>query len=214
MVASAGTFQSFGFGRVAQSANTAIKRLIPGRPNRKSKITELAFSCGVTAHTLTAMLEQGRTTVKGAVASGASSLKLAADPGAWGSAKRTAANPIEASDNVVILMADGTELLDTVNTAVLNADGTVTITLVTNSTMPCAINDGALFWFIGASGDTDPHTGLAFESFLGTANAQAKLGTDFQANISTYQQYSPIVLYDNNATNAGSIDFVNGVYAP
>lgn len=203
--------ETFAMGRKSVAFGTAIVAIVPGHEGKKTKVTNIDVMCAGTAHTLTMMRALNRTTVVNAVASGDTTLLIAADPGVY-TAKTTANNPIAASDYIALRRADGVWIYDTVASKTVNADGTVTVALTTASSLP-AIAKGAPFCFYGVTTDTDPNTGLVHAQYLLTASTVNKLGDGVSVVVQSNQPNEPILLYDNNATATGAIERVAGYYA-
>ena len=165
--------------------------------------------------------------VMAAVAAGGTSYVLSRDPGNY-SANFTAdgrGNPL-ASNNLIAsgdLLAietavPGVYFLATVSgtpststTAGTLGQCTVTATAAPTGGVPL----GASVFYFGVTTDTDPRTGLAHPSYLLTASAQTDIYNGESATIAeTVEPGEPILVYDNNATNAGSIDQISGGYGP
>ena len=214
-------FPSFSLGRKTAGGGTAFQLWTPARKLGRAKISKMAFTCAATAHTLTAMTELSHTTVVGVVAASATTFKIARDPGKFAANNLADGRRVTQSADIAIAanhwyavrLPDDTIFLDQVSSVTTNADGTVTVT--PTATIPTGgFLANAVFWFYGATTSVNPNTSLAHQSWLGTVNAQLPLGDDGGSVVEAQFRDSPIILYDNNATNAGSIDYVSGVYAP
>lgn len=223
-MSAAAIMDTFAIPRNTQTAGTAIVSTVPPRKWARTKITFLQYTSGGTAHTVTFLRELGRTKVTTAVAGAGTSIILTQDPGLYsllpewvsrGITPSTSNNAIAASDYFVVQLKDGTFYTATVSSATTNADGTVTLTV---SAIPAAgIAAGATFWFMGVAGDTDPHYNAVNPSVLPPVTAT----TPFPASASgggapivqSFHMESPIIVFSNNITAAGSIDQGTASYA-
>jgi len=218
-----GLLDTYAIPRQTQTAGTVIAACVPPRKWRRTKISFLQYTSGATAHTITFLGELGRTTLTAAAAGGATSFTLARDPGNYSAAPEfsgrgitpsTANNLLAASDYFVVQLADGTWYMATVSSVSTNADGTVTVTV---SAIPSAgIAKGATYFHMGVAGDTDPHRNAA--------NPQLKPGTSATTvypNASgaggsvifqSHHPESPVIVYSDNPTAAGTLDYGSAVY--
>lgn len=193
-----GGFGGNGYGKQTQTAGTVINRLLPPNKNGRLRVTKVSATASTTAHTLTALKSLGRTTASSAAASGQAIVNFAADPGAGIS------NAIAANDFVAIRESDATRVYK------VSSVSTLAITMTTNIVTGVAVN--ADIWFFGVAADTDPSTGEAHQGFAIGASAQTVLSDAEGGVIATPKVDEPILLQDNNATAAGSIDQVSWTY--
>lgn len=197
--------KTFGFGKLTQSAGTAIVRTAnpvggTSRRNLKTRINKIVYTAGATAHTLTIMRELGTTTLSSAAASGQAVINLTANPGT-----NTPAGGIAANDYVVIKLSDGTY-----QTAVVSSVSTLAVTLTGNVDSPGAAA-GAKVWFMGAPGD---HTNtFALASGATTTLDGSTLGRTELGFIEATVGYSPLIAYINNASNAGTLQQMSGCWS-
>lgn len=188
--------ENFHFGSITQTAGTAIIRTVPFRPNRIARITTLRHKAGTTLHTATVLKSLGSTTVVSGGAAAQADVVLAADPGPAG-------NGIAANDYVTFELPDGTTFQSTVNAWVA---GTLTLTL--NDNFPTGgVAVGAKVWDHGVAGD---QTSLAFEM---PASATTSYVESIQVGVAEGLAGEPMVVYVNNATVAGTLQQVAGLYA-
>ncbi len=206
----------FSFGKKTASAGTAITILCPPRRRLKTVVTRLRVTAAGTAHVLTCLREIDRATVTTAVAASGTSIVLSknignAPIGPYGSASQLAADHLAANDYYVVELPDGTYLVDTAS-----AYNASTFTITPNATIPTnGIAAGATVWMLGVAADSDPFDPVAgaFPALNVGASATTEWPNDAPAEacvFSSYLPYSPLLLYDNNATAAGTIEQVEG----
>lgn len=195
----------FSFGRLTQNAGTAIVRTVDpcggtSRRNLKSRITRIVYTAGVTAHTLTLMRALSTTTLSSAAASGQAVINLTANPGT-----DTPAGGIATGDYVVFQLSDGT-----FQTGVVSSVSTLAVTLTANVNAPGAAA-GAKVWFMGAPGDhinTYALASGATTTLDGTTVGRPELGF-----AESELGFSPLIVYINNASNAGTLQQLNGCWS-
>lgn len=191
-------FGGNGFGKKTANAGTAINRLVPPKPQNFTRVSKIVATAGVTAHTVTALRPLGRTKTSAVAAAGQAVVNLVADPGPSG-------NGIAANDLVAIREVDGVTRLYTVSSV-----STLAITLTGNLTAGAA--KGADFWDFGIATDSDPRTGEAHQAFAVAASATTTYTDTEGGVVASIGVDEPILLQNNNATNAGSIDQVSFAY--
>lgn len=213
-----GIAKSFFFGSKAATAGTAITQIVPGKNNRVAKVVFLRYTSGATAHTVYFMTPQNKVLLSAAAAAGQAVVTLASDPGVF-TGKRTANNVIATADWVAFKYPDGTLLAVLVHAStapVVNADGTVTLTLAANLPTGGGLGIGATCYYFGLPTDTDPNTGEPFQSIITTVSATTDYGS-FAGKTSIGQALNaddPILVYSSNVTNAGIMNMVSGIYGP
>lgn len=181
------------------TAGTVINKLVPPNARGFTRVSTLKVTAGATAHTLTAMRPIGDSTVTAVAAASQAVLNVAAEMGPSG-------NTLAANDLLAIRSsADGITRLYTVSSV-----STLQITLTGNLTTALAIGDSV--WNFGVAANTDPVIGAAHPGFNIAAGAQTSLTDDVGGVIASHEHDQPILLQDNNATNAGSIDQVSYSY--
>ena len=202
-----------------QAAGTIITQVIPGRGNKRIKIRTIRYTSAGTAHTITIMTPLNVVKTSAAAAASQAVIVLVSDPGSY-TGKTTANNLIGVSDFLVIKNAtDGVQTLVQLHGStapVTNADGTVTVTLLAN--LAAAVPAGADVYFMGAIGDTNPHTGAAHQTLAPTVSTT----TDFPLNTSLATDAvavcsmlgGPVVVHSGNATAAGTFNNIAGTYGP
>ena len=210
--------RSFGRGKQTQTAGTEILEFIPPKPTRRPKITRIDYTNLGTAHTGTVMGALGKTKTVGVQVAGAVSLVLARDPGKYATnfaadgrgVPSVADNLIAANDFVAVRKPDGTWLVAKPSAASTNADGTVTLTV---SALPTGgIAAGADVWFFGINTDTNPNTNKAHEVFPFPASVQQVYGGSDAPIAEAWGLGEPLLFHDGNATNAGTLNEIQGVY--
>lgn len=214
---------TFAIPRQTQTADTVIISAIPPRKTKRTKVAFLAYTSGGTAHTITLWGELSRCKTTAAVAGAATSIILDRDPGKYsllpewagrGITPSTADNAIAANDYLYVQLTDGTFLLTKISAAVTNSDGTVTVTV---SAVPGAgIARAATVWFMGAVGDTNPRTNAAHPTLKPTVSAQTLYPSTAAGGGSVvYQSFhmeSPVIIYSDNPTAAGTLDYGSATY--
>lgn len=209
--------------RQTQTAGTPIVALVPPRKWKRTKLSYLQYTSGATAHTMTLMKELSRVKAYAAVAGGGTTLVLTQDPGLYsalpewlgrGITPGTANNAIAANDYIAYQCIDGSWEFNKVSAAAAGAvSGTVslTVTAVGNS----GIAAGATVYYFGASGDTDPHYNRAHSQLKPTASATTTYPSAAGGATVVEQSYhmeSPILVFVDNITAAGTLDYGNAVY--
>jgi hypothetical protein len=204
------------YGKVTQTAGTAIVRMVEPWQNGWTRLTMVRYTCGTTAHTLTLMRPFNVVTFTALGASGQAVVNISADPGHYSLAGTiaTADNLIAGGDYVVYEVADGSYVVDTVASV-----STLAITMTTNlPTSGVAI--GGRFWWFGLAADTNPNNNQANPIYNAVASSVLTLGrSDGLCSIPDNRllnvgkgKYQPLILYDANATAAGTIESVGVEY--
>jgi hypothetical protein len=204
------------FAELTQNAGTTIERVVPGVYNLRPVVQKFSYTAGATAHTLTAMLPLNKTRLSAAAAAAAASVILTNDPGDYtktlnntlrGYTPSVANNLIATNDFVAIKKPDGLWSLHKITGATTNSDGTVTILL----TVPTGgFLAGAEVHFFGITTDTNPNTGLAHQKFTLAASVETvQTGEELVTGAGLGDS---IVIQSNNATNAGTLNRVQGGY--
>lgn len=193
---------------------------------RKTKVTNIDYLAGGTAHTITAMRPLGATVVVSDAAAGATSLVIKRDPGAYAAnaladkrpVPSVADNLIAANDTILVEQPDGILLLTIPSAAATDASGGATngqVTLTVSALPTGGIKANAAVWFFGLITDIDPRTGVAHPTFL-TGTGASPLPTTANQGCSlveTLGKNEPMILQSNNATATGAFNTVSGVYA-
>jgi len=230
-----GLLDSYSIPRQTQTADTAIVATVPPRGGKRTKLFFIQYTSAGTQHTITIMRELGRAKLTAAAAAAATTFILDQDPGKYSTSREfggltgapvsgvagprqvtpsAADNNIAASDYIVVQMADGTFWTTTVSSCTTNADGTVTVTV---SAIPGAgINKGATVWFMGVAADTDPHFNAANPVLKPTTSATtpypAAAAGGGSVVAQSFHMNSPIIVYSDNPTAAGVLDYGTAGY--
>lgn len=212
------------YGKLTQSAGTAIVRLIEGRAGTIARLRYLSYTAGATAHTLTVMRPLNKTCFTVLAAAGQAVVNIQANPGSYaalaqnGVTIRTADNLLAGSDYVAYQCADKTWVVDTVSSI-----SSLAVTLTTN--LPTGgVLAGGVLWFFGAITDTNPGEALAHPQLALGASATTTFGSvtdNYAGFLGSLPPYSPLgmtglgepmLLHSGNATNAGTLDSVSVLY--
>ena len=200
---------TFGYGSSTAVANTVFSRLVVPRTKRRAVITSMTYICSTTAHAVNLIRPYGTTTVAAAAAASQKVVTLTADPGVNPKGPNGTAsllgNAALTTDYLVFETPDGAFYYDLV-ASVSGLNATMTSNLPTNG-----LAAGALVWLMKASGGSDPFTGLVQESYNFPASATTTI-SDAAAGIFSAGTYQPILIYDANATAAGTLLNVAGGY--
>lgn len=208
-----GYYPTFAKGAKTAAAGTKINHLIPPHKGKKTKVTSVTVTAGATAHTLTCLRPLGTTTLAADAAAAQAVVVLTAEPGDYDASTtpRTADNVIASADYLAIEAPDGTVILDTTASARNATTGVVTMT----TNIPTGgVKAGAKVWFYGISSDTDPHTAEAHPFLNVPASATTTWAPTDGSVFESLHAYEPLILQDNNATTAGTIENCSGVYGP
>ncbi len=191
------------------------------KPGAYTHVTQFGYTSGSTLHTPAFMRAFNWTYTTVAAAKNTATLTLKDDPGIYSTNYRypspistgTAAvadNALAASDYVAFQLTDGTWVFDTV------ASGTYAACVLT-TTLPNVTGGGvakgqAVFWF-GVITDKNPGTGAVAP----TLNPKVSVYTGFNDAAGDGLAHSqfpgqPLILYDGNATGAGTVSHVGGYY--
>jgi hypothetical protein len=129
----------FGLDRLTQTAGTVITQVVP--PNTKggrAVITNVAYVCAATAHTLTFMKALGQTVATAAAASGQAVVNV--------EAKTFLDQTVAANDFAVVQHSDGTY-----GVYLVSSVSSLAITFASNLT--AAVADNAKIWWFGAAAE-------------------------------------------------------------
>lgn len=224
-----GAFPTFAVPRNTIAFGTRIQSLVPGLGDTRgqgyrTKITTVKYTAAGTAHTLTFLRPLkpagvNHSYLTAAVAGAATSAVLNRDPGAYAAnavldnaaTPSTADNLIAANDYFAMKKPDGTWTFGQVSAATTNSNGTVTVTIPAAPTGGFAA--GTVFFFLGATTDTDPRTGAAHPAFSAAASATTTLDNNGGAVVQSLGRGEPILIDSNNATATGVLESATGVYA-
>lgn len=193
-----GAFGGNGSGKLTQTAGTRIRYLIAPYIGAITRLTKLVYTAAGTAHTLTGVRPIGNTTTTAATAAAGTVINLTADPNPSG-------NAIAANDLLAVRETDGVTRLYTVSSV-----STLAITLTAGLT--AGVASGGKVWSFGITTDTDPRTGLAHPTFAAPASAQTTYQDSDSGVLATLGQDEPILFDSNNATAAGTLDYLTYAY--
>ena len=158
---------------------------------------KLSYTNSTTAHTLSFLKHYAKTTLSSAAAAGQAVVNITAD-----AAASLTPGAIAAGDVLVIQKPDGTW-----HTGQVSSVSTLAITLTAN--VPTGgFNSGATVFFMGAAADV-----VGTGDFALAASATTAL-SDTEAGVYSGNEDGPLVVESNNATAAGTLDFLNAVWIP
>ncbi len=206
-----------GYGKLTQTAGTVISRLIEPRKNAWTRITGVLTTTAATAHLLTLLRPLGRTTFSAVAAAGQAVVTLTADPGAYPSGVRTAADAITSGDYVVYEAADGTLVQDTAAGTWNSTTGALTL----NTFLPTGgVLVGGRFWYFGLATDTNPNDAQAHprwnllantSNFFGRADGMGSIPDNPLMNLGKGEE-QPLLLQIDNGSNASTLESVGVEY--
>src|SRR5579859_6570819 len=169
-------------------------------------LTTLVYESPTTRQNIGLLRPLNYTTVASAALASQAVINITADPGNYASnykypvpngwVQRTANNLIAANDYVMYQCPDGTWVLDTVSSV-----SGLAITM-SNNVPTGGLLAGALFYWFGVVGDTDPATGdvhLNFDASPAASNTLTTIYTDPAGMWSVLHGGDPMVIYSNNA---------------
>jgi hypothetical protein len=198
----------FGLDRLTQTAGTVITQVVP--PNTKggrAVITNVAYVCAATAHTLTFMKALGQTVATAAAASGQAVVNV--------EAKTFLDQTVAANDFAVVQHSDGTY-----GVYLVSSVSSLAITFASNLT--AAVADNAKIWWFGAAAEAQ-HQQILVTASVRNDYADPIAGVSQSGygpttiSSTVYSGRSgigdPIIVHSNNATNAGLLELVSGYYA-
>jgi hypothetical protein len=190
-------------GRATATAGTAFTALCPPRRGLKTRINHLSYNCGGTAHTLTVMRELARTTVNAVAAAGQAVVQLVVDPGTL----ITPARVLAAGDYLVFELPNqqgAAAFLVGVVSSVAASGSNLNVTLTAN--LPTGgLTKGAVCWMMGVAADLHPQ-------YLLAASAVTTLSEALAGFVGARLSYSPLLLYSNNITAAGTLQNASVAY--
>jgi hypothetical protein len=191
-----------GSGQYTASSGTAITVPIGGEfPNLVTNILNLNYLAGATAHTLTLMRGTTWSTIPTAVAAGGTSVTTAAV------LLNGAGQTIQANDIVAIQLDNWTWFTSTVSSV---SGGN--LTLVLNTAVPSgrSVPANAVIVEYGQAGDAFH----AHQQYAAGASATTNVpnGVGPLTLCKATHQGQPIVVNSNNATNAGTLEYINWAY--
>lgn len=232
---------SFTIPGLTQTAATIITRVIPpfahptAGPLLQSNASPKKFGAGRTivkkvcyttlgtAHAIIIARPFNYTTITTAAAKNTSTIVLADDPGAYstnykypnaagGVPASVADNAIATNDFVCFQLADGTWHFSKVTVTGLSMALT---TAMPNPTGAGGVLAGALCYFYGnITSDLDPATGFANPTTtiaLSTTRDATWADSDVGV-VDALHAGDPLVFHSANATNAGTLEWISGVY--
>jgi hypothetical protein len=205
------SYPSWGVPHTTAAGGTAFTALIPGHKDLIAKIVKFAYTNPAAAHILYFMRPLAKVTLSASVADAATSIVLASDPGAWGTPPTVAANPIAANDYISYQKDDGTQEVRVPSVVAVAADGTVTLT-VTAVGAAITKSPDRYVYFYGIKTDSDPNTGLAHYLVKPPVNSTTIFDGNGSAFVSGIKPGDPILVFSDNATTQGYLEYLNAIY--
>lgn len=190
-----------GFGRKTEVAGTAIVQGIPGRKGKYTYLNSFGYTDAATQHTLTMMISKGRTTLTTAIAASGTAVVATADPGPTG-------NAIATGDYIAIKLSDGVSWHFSTVTVVTSTTYTLATALPSDKTASV----GAPLAFFGVVGDAAHDD----KDYVSNSNSSRKdfPPVDTQGMLCKSTRLDdPIIIYSNNITNAGTLEYATAVYS-
>ena len=198
---------SFNKKRATAAADTVITVLVePAMNGARTRVTNIQYLSGNTAHTITVMKALARTTTSAASIANTNTVTL--------TSLSFRGDTLAANDYIVLENSDFTftsHICSAVNTT------TKVATISPNTTV--AISSGARVWIMGATGEAEhgkmlsiANTIVQFESSL---SGVACAGYRTTVSGTTYTRSGnddPVILHSNNATAAGVFENISGYY--
>ena len=192
-----------------------------------TKLTTLAYTNGDTAHVLTVMRPKNRTYLNTAIAANATTFDPKHDPGLYSTSynypsnlttgtAQVANNAIAASDWVAIQLKDGTFHVSKIASGTFGGGNLVLSTATPNVTGGGADAGAIVYWF-GAPGDTDPATGDADINCSVAAVATSGVGFKVWDQpvfgfLSALNPGDPLLFYDPGTTHLGTLNYISGYF--
>lgn len=191
-----------------ESAGTAIVEVIPAAQNGIPFIKTLAYTSGATAHTIYVMKCVGTTTTSQGSLSGVSTLTLnKTDPG---KATSGADETLAGSDYLVWVDENGVYKADTVS----SVSGAV-VTL--SNALASDVLSGATVWAfheLARSVHIQLKPAASATTVYQDLDLSAGIPKQTGIQIKRTGVGEPLLVVSNNATNAGSFDYISGYYGP
>ena len=187
---------SFSVESNTETAGTIISDLISPKKRTLTRITNFVFRSGSTAHTLIFMVPVGTTTTSAAAAASQTDMTLT-------SIEPEGTEDLAASDYLVWEDASASGFSYDL---IASIDVSTKIATMT-SNLPAAVVAGAKVWALYEVGRASHHV-------ISPGASATTIYSDPIAGIfTTASRYSPILIYNANATAASFHDAVSGYYA-
>lgn len=194
---------AYGHGRKTETAGTAIVSLVPGKKGKFTYIVFVSYLDAGTAHTITQMRAIGTGTLSAAAAASQAVVVATAQP--VDSAGATV-DTVAANDYLAIQKPNGDWHLAKVS-SVSSLSWTLTANVPTGG-----FNAGARYCFYGVVGDSYHDD---FDLVSGSGSALKNFPPVSQSGVmcKSTGPNEPILIYSDNATNAGKLEHVSAIYS-
>lgn len=191
-------FASGGFGKLTQTAGTAIVQHVPGKNGAYANLIKMANTAGATAHTLTVMRDASSTTLSASAAASQAVVNVTAALTDGGG------NAIASGDYVALQQDNSTWHVTTFSSA-----ATLAYTLGANLTYAAA--SGNKIFCYGVIGDSyhdnaDYASGAGAQTVIPSGDVTGSIACGKTAG-------APLLIYNANATNASTLDYVMWAYS-
>lgn len=194
-------------GAKTQTAGTAITQLIQPRSGSFVRVNKIGYTSGSTAHTLQFLRSQGSTVTTAASAAGDSTITLSSTSPIT-SDFADASETLAANDYLAVQSTDGSYELVKVS----SVSGQV-VTLA--ATLAKAVASGAKVYAFYELARAATAAGRPAILFYPTASALSTMGGESPeaAIVDGDAAGAPVMLHSDNATAAGYVQYVAGVYS-
>lgn len=183
------------YGSLTQTAGTVIKRLIPPVPGARSCVGNWSYTAAATAHSLVFLVPFAQVAANSTADSGQAVINLNQVPTA-------ADGSIIAANDYIVTQYDDGEWSEHLISSVSGA--AITVSANFSKDVP----QGAAVYFMGAPAD---HTNRTFTCDASTTTSFP--AGDFRVRAATSPlPNQPILAYSANATNAGTLKWLNFFY--
>lgn len=190
------------------NAGTAIVAVVPPRSSAKTVLSVIQYESGSTAHTLQVLRAQGSTTTTASAAANDSTITLDDVSVAKDLNGEDLAENLAASDYLVVEHSDGSYgaySISSINTT------TKVVTLSAN--LSKAVDSGASVWAMHEISRSTGIPSISITTKASTIENFPPAGVDGEIGIaSSTRSNEPLLIYSNNASNAGTLKFAAGCY--
>lgn len=197
----------FHHGKKTESAGTAIIVVVPPQVNTKTVLTRVVYTPGATSHLLNVLRSQGTTQVTSDAADSQADLVVDSLSLAKDQLGNSLSENLAANDYIVVRNSKGVYEAHKIS----SISGT---TLTLSASLGTSISAGATVWGMYEISRTAGWPALTFDLTTGAQRDIPGLGNNEETvGIATSPGVNqPLVVYSNNATNAGTLDRLAAAY--